>query len=105
MNDSLTAYHLMTAPISITAPESTAVKRTPILSRMIPAKIRKNTNTLRNTSEPCMVPKAVESHPRVSCMRSLMGERMSMKMYEQNMARANSNRAVQRMPAESRNVF
>ena len=80
MNDSLTAYHLIMAPTSMTAAESTAVKRTPILSRMIPAKMRKNANTLRNTSEPCIVPKAVESHPRVSCIRSLMGERMSMKM-------------------------
>ena len=80
MKLSLTAYHLMQAPTSMTAAESTAVKRTPILSRMMPAKMRKNANTLRNTSEPCMVPKAVESQPRVSCIRSLMGERMSMKM-------------------------
>jgi hypothetical protein len=67
--------------------------------------MRKKTKTLRNTSEPCMVQKAVESHPRVSCMRSLMGERMSIKMYEQNMAIANSKRAVQRMAAESLKVF
>ncbi len=80
MKVSLTANHLMQAPTSITAALSTAVKRTPILSRIIPAKMRKNTNTFRNTSEPCMVPKAVESQPRVSCIRSLMGERMSMKI-------------------------
>ena len=80
MKLSLTAYHLMTAPTSMTAAERMAVNRTPILSRMIPAKMRKNTNTLRNTSDPCIVPNAVESHPRVSCIRSLMGERMSMKM-------------------------
>jgi hypothetical protein len=67
--------------------------------------MRKKTKTLRNTSEPCMVPKAVESHPLVSCMRSLIGERMSIKMYEQNMAIANSKRAVQRMAAESLKVF
>ena len=79
-NESLTAYHLIMAPTSIVTVASTMVKRTPILSRMIPAKIRKNAKTLRNTSEPCMVPKASESQPRVSCMRSLMGERMSMKM-------------------------
>ena len=105
MNDSLTAYHLMMAPMSMTAPERTAVKRTPILSRMIPAKMRKNTKTLRNTSEPCMVPKANESQPRVSCIRSLMGERMSIKIYEQNMASASNKRAVQRMAALSRKVF
>ncbi len=70
----------MVAPTSITAPERMAVKRTPILSRMIPANIRKNMNTLRNVSDPCMVPNAVESQPRVDCRRSLIGERMSMKM-------------------------
>ena len=80
MKLSLTAYHLMQAPISITAPERRAVKRTPILSRMIPAKMRKKTNTLRNVSEPCIVPKASESQPRCDCMRSLIGERMSTKM-------------------------
>ena len=37
-------------------------------------------NTFRKTSEPCMVPNAVESQPRVSCIRSLIGDRMSMKM-------------------------
>ena len=80
MKDSLTANHLIQAPTSITPADRTAVNRTPILSRMIPAKMRKNTNTLRNTSEPCIVPKAVESQPRVSCIRSLIGERMSMKI-------------------------
>jgi hypothetical protein len=51
-----------------------------------------------------MVPKAVESHPLVDSMRSLIGERMSIKMYEQNIAKANSSSAVHRMPALSRNV-
>ena len=64
----------------MTAPESTAVKRTPILSRMMPAKIRKNTNTLRKVSEPSIVPNALESHPLVDSIRSLIGERMSMKI-------------------------
>ena len=77
---SSTAYHLMSAPTSITIPERTAVNLTPILSRMIPAKMRKNTKTFRNVSEPCMVPKAVESQPLVSCIKSLIGDRMSMKM-------------------------
>ena len=80
MKASLTAYHFITAPTSITAADNKAVKRTPILSRMMPAKMRKKTNTFRNTSEPCIVPKAVESHPRVSCIKSLMGDKMSMKM-------------------------
>ena len=80
MNPSLTAYHLMQAPTSITPPERRAVKRTPILSRIIPAKMRKKMNTLRNVSEPCMVPKASESQPRCDCMRSLIGDKMSTKM-------------------------
>ena len=42
----------MAAPSTITEPERMAVKRTPILSRMMPAKMRKNTNTLRKGSEP-----------------------------------------------------
>ena len=49
---SVTAYQLIMAPITITAPESMAVKRTPILSRIIPAKMRKKTKTFRNGSEP-----------------------------------------------------
>ncbi len=57
-----------------------AVKRTPILSRMIPAKIRKKTKTFKKVSDPCIVPNAVESQPRVDCIKSLMGERMSIKM-------------------------
>ena len=65
MKELVSAYQLITAPISITQPERSAVKRTPILSRMIPAKIRKKIKTLRNVSEPCIVPNAVESHPRV----------------------------------------
>ena len=77
---SVTAYQLMAAPTSITVPESTAVKRTPILSRIMPANIRKNMNTLRNVSLPCIVPKAVESHPRSDCIKSLIGDKMSMKM-------------------------
>ena len=90
--------------MSITAPESTAVKRTPILSRMIPAKIRKNTNTFRKVSAPCIVPKAVESQPLVDCIRSLIGDRMSIKMYEQNIANANNSKAVHLIAALSRKV-
>ena len=104
MNDLLIANHLIAAPTSITAPDRMAVKRTPILSRMIPAKIRKNTNTLRNVSEPSMVPKALESQPRVASIRSLIGDRMSMKMYAQNIASASSSRAVHRIAAESLSV-
>ena len=78
----VTCYQIIAGATSasITVPDSTAVKRTPILSRMIPAKMRKKTNTFRNVSAPCIVPKAVESQPLVDCIRSLIGERMSMKM-------------------------
>lgn len=51
-NALLTAYQLIRPPQTITTPERMAVKRTPILSRMMPAKIRKKTKTLRNVSEP-----------------------------------------------------
>ena len=104
MKLSVTAYQFMVAPMSITSPDNTAVKRTPILSRMIPANIRKKTNTLRNVSDPCIVPKAVESQPRVDCIRSFIGERMSMNMYEQNMAKARNMSTIQRMAAESLSV-
>ena len=72
---------------------------------MIPANIRKNTNTLRNVSEPCIVPKAVESQPSVDCMWSLIGDSMSMKMYEQNIANASKSSAVHLIAAESRSVL
>ena len=49
---SVTANQLIAAPSTITPPERIAVKRTPILSRIIPAKMRKNTKTLRKGSEP-----------------------------------------------------
>ena len=79
-NISVRAYQLMVAPTSITAPDRIAVKRTPILSRIIPAKIKKNTNTLRKVSDPCIVPNAVESQPLVSHIKSLIGDKMSMKI-------------------------
>jgi hypothetical protein len=52
-----------------------------------------------------MVPKAVESHPRVDSIRSLIGERMSIKIYEQNMANANRSSTSHRVAAESLNVL
>jgi len=105
MNDSVTAYQLIQAPVSITRPERMAVKRTPILSRIIPAMMRKKIKTLRKVSEPAYVPKAVESHPRVDSIKSLIGDKISIKMYAKNMAIANSNKAVQRAAAESRKVL
>ena len=104
-NISVTAYNLMNAPTSITAPDNTAVKRTPILSRMIPAMMRKNTKTFKNVSEPCIVPNAVESQPCSESMRSLIGDRMSIKMYEQNIAKERSNSAVHLIAALSLNTL
>ena len=49
-NHSVIPMNLMTAPPSIMEAESTPVKRTPILSRMTPAMMRKP-NTLRMYSE------------------------------------------------------
>ena len=50
-NQSLIPIYLMNAPITINDAERRPVKRTPILSRMIPAKIRKKQNTFRKYSE------------------------------------------------------
>ena len=75
------------------------------LGNVLPANIRKNTKTLRNVSEPCIVPNAVESHPRVDCIRSLMGERMSINIYEQNIANAKKNKTIHLVAAESLSVF
>ena len=72
---------------------------------IIPAKMRKNTNTLRKCLRTCIVPNAVESQPRVDCIRSLIGESMSIKIYEQNIANAKSSNTNQRIPAESRSVW
>jgi hypothetical protein len=66
--------------------------------------MRKKINTLRKVSEPCIVPNAVESHPLSDCIKSLIGERMSIKIYEQNIAKDNRSRTVHRIDAESRRV-
>ena len=55
----------MEAPTTITTAESTAVKRTPILSRIIPAKIRKKANTFRKYSDPATDPKVSGVHFRL----------------------------------------
>ena len=50
-NQSEIPTNLIEAPITISDAESSPVNRIPILSRMIPAKIRKKTKTLRKYSE------------------------------------------------------
>ena len=52
LNAGLSAYSLIKAPITIREPDRRNVKRTPILSRMIPAKMRKKKNTLIKNSLP-----------------------------------------------------
>ena len=51
-NQSLTPIYLMKAPATIRPALSRPVNRTPILSRMMPAKMRKKQNTLRKYSPP-----------------------------------------------------
>ena len=51
-----TAQYLTIVPITINVDDNKAVFLTPILSRMIPAKMRKNTNTFKNVSLPAYVP-------------------------------------------------
>ena len=67
-------------------------------------KIKKNTNTFKNVSEPCIVPNANESQPRSDCIKSLIGDKMSINMYEQNMANASNNKAAHRTAALSLRV-
>jgi hypothetical protein len=67
--------------------------------------MRKKMNTFRNVSDPCIVPKAVEVQPLVDSIRSLIGESISIKIYEQNMAKANNTNASQRIAGLSLIVF
>ena len=50
-NQSEIPTNLIVAPMTISEAESRPVKRIPILSRMMPAKIRKKKKTLRKYSE------------------------------------------------------
>ena len=50
-NQSVMPTNLIVAPATIRPADSRPVKRMPILSRMMPAKIRKKKNTLRKYSE------------------------------------------------------
>ena len=50
-NQSEIAMNLMAAPITINDPDKIPVKRIPILSKMIPAKIKKKQNTFKKYSE------------------------------------------------------
>ena len=50
-NQSVMPTNLIEAPTTIRLADSSPVKRMPILSRMMPAKMRKKTNTLRKYSE------------------------------------------------------
>ena len=60
--------YLMAAPATIREVDRIPVKRTPILSRMIPARIRKP-NTLSMYSEAAYVPNTELSHPLEDSMR------------------------------------
>ena len=79
-NQSLIPIYLMTAPPTIRDAERSPVKRTPILSRMIPAKIRKKQNTFRKNSEAAYVPNTVLSHLSFSSTSDLRGDMTSTNM-------------------------
>ena len=55
-NQVLTPTYLIAAPMTMSEADRMPVNRTPILSRMIPANIRKKQNTLRKYSPPAYVP-------------------------------------------------
>ena len=61
-NQSVMPMYLIPAPITMSEVERIPVKRTPILSRMIPARMR-NPQTLRMYSEAAYVPKTELSQP------------------------------------------
>ena len=96
--------YLIAAPITMSEAESRPVKRTPILSRIIPAIIRKP-NTLRRYSPAAYVPKTPWSHPSVSFSKEASGERMSTNIYAKNIMDATRTSTVHRAAALSRRVF
>ena len=69
----------MQAPINIRDAESIPVKRTPILSRMIPARIR-NPKTLKMNSELPYMPNTSGVQPRWASIMLCSGDIMSTNM-------------------------
>ena len=63
-NQSEMPTNLIEAPITISPAERSPVNRTPILSRIIPAKIRNRQKTLRKYSEAAYVPNTELFQPR-----------------------------------------
>ena len=79
-NHSLTPTSLMDAPITIMDADSSPVKRMPILSRIMPANIRKKKNTFRKYSEAAYVPKDALSQCSFSSKRDFRGDITSTNM-------------------------
>lgn len=79
-NRSLIAYNFIEAPITIIAPDKIPVKRIPILSSIIPAKIRKNAKTLRKYSELQNVPYVSADHPLLDSSKVDSGDSTSTNM-------------------------
>ena len=67
----------MAAPPTIRDAERSPVNLTPILSRMMPAKMRKKQNTLRKYSDAAYVPKTDEFQPLVDSIIVLRGDMTS----------------------------
>ena len=67
-NHSVIPTYLIAAPATIREVERIPVKRTPILSRMIPARMR-NPQTLRIYSDAAYVPNTELSHPLADSTR------------------------------------
>ena len=88
-NQSLIPMYFITAPVTMSDAESTPVKRMPILSRMIPAIIRKP-HTFRIYSDAAYVPNTPLSQPLSLSIRDFRGDITSTNMYAKNIIRAMS---------------
>ena len=86
-NQSVMPMYLIAAPTTMRDVERIPVKRTPILSRMMPARIRKP-QTLRMYSDAAYVPNTDPFHPLVFSMSDWRGDITSTNIYAKNIARA-----------------
>ena len=103
-NHSLTPTNLIAAPSTIREAERVPVKRIPILSRMIPARIRKP-HTFRIYSDAAYVPNAPLSQPLADSIRDFRGDITSTNIYAKNIISAMRINAVQRATTLSLSIF
>ena len=99
-NHSLTPTNLIAAPATISPAESTPEKRTPSLSRMTPAMIRKP-HTFSIYSDAAYFPNTPLSQPRLVSTSDFSGDITSTNIYAKNIISATSASTVHRSTGES----